>query len=473
MKKISLPALILLIAFVLLLSVSADTSKKLAFSYEIETPSEITSPLAGIQDGKYTSKLTLEAGNILRMKTENAAWINIKFYGSAPTSYTLAVINDGDAENAQTLEPGGTGFLHEVTKLPVCDEIMLTSNERMMIAEIELYSDGTLPSTVQQWEKSLSKCDILVISTHSDDDTLFFGALTAEQAAKGRLIQTAFICSHSEELHRLNEMLDGQWTLGVTAYPIVGTFYDHYSTSLAGAEKQFDSQAMSEYIVECIRRTRPQVLVTHDINGEYGHGAHRLTSKLTREALDICADSSVYPESAEKYGVHEPLKTYIHLYKQNEIILNVRASLDELGNATPFSVAEDAYDCHVSQQKWDFAVTTRGTNDCRRFGLFKTLVDCDVTDTDIMNGVTPVFPPVSATSSMNSDNTVRNISSRSTLMHTDSNVFEPFSFFSHDGNGHETKVPKSSVAICFVILMVLAASALAVSIRNLIRNKRS
>lgn len=466
MKKTLVMILTVLASLLFIISASADPAQRLDAVFALESEVEYTVSLAPLVDNKYTSFVTIEPGSRLLIKADSAAWVYVKFHANAPESFSI------QAEDKSIIKHSN-GFLHDTVAIPVSNVIALFSEEPMQITEIEVYSEGTLPKNVQRWENTLSKCDILITSTHSDDDTLFFGALAAEQASYGRMIQTVFVCNHSNELHRLNELLDGQWTLGITAYPIFGEFEDFYSMSLAKAQEQFDVDALSDFLVSAIRRTRPKVVITHDVNGEYGHGAHRLVSLLTRKAVEISNDASYFPDSAERFGTHEPQKTYIHLYKENPIVLDVKKKLDSLGGATPFYVAQQAYVCHKSQHKWDFAVTTTGTDDCTRFGLYKTTVECDLKSKDVLNGITPYIPSVSATSTMPDALSMRKKSENTTPGHEISEKYEALAFFTHDSNGNITKAPKSSVVACFCILILLAAFVFISSLTKIInRNKR-
>jgi LmbE family N-acetylglucosaminyl deacetylase len=272
----------------------------------------------------------------------------------------------------------------------------------MQITEIEVYSNGTLPKNVQRWENTLSKCDILITSTHSDDDTLFFGALAAEQASYGRMIQTVFVCNHSNELHRLNELLDGQWTLGITAYPIFGEFEDFYSMSLAKAQEQFDVDALSDFLVSAIRRTRPKVVITHDVNGEYGHGAHVLVATALTEVITYSEDPTKFPESAEKYGLWTPKKTYLHLYEENQIVMDWDTPYDSLGGKTPFEMSQIGFGYHKSQHWTWFYPWIYGKNGKKitkateiekfspcNYGLYQTSVGEDVLKNDFTENIVP------------------------------------------------------------------------------------
>lgn len=72
------------------------------------------------------------------------------------------------------------------------------------------------------------------------------------------------------------------------------------------------------YLTDTIRRFQPQILVTHDFNGEYGHGFHRLTAKAAAEALEKAADSTYMTDSEILllYGVWDTPKAYFHLYRK-------------------------------------------------------------------------------------------------------------------------------------------------------------
>ena len=92
-------------------------------------------------------------------------------------------------------------------------------------------------------------------------------------------------------------------------------------------------------------------MVTHDFNGEYGHGAHRFTASLVDEAVLAAADPSRYPESAEQYGAWSVKKLYIHLYGKNQIRLNYAKPLAAFENKNAAEVAMHGYLAHVSQRK--------------------------------------------------------------------------------------------------------------------------
>lgn len=87
-----------------------------------------------------------------------------------------------------------------------------------------------------------------------------------------------------------------------------GPFGDYYSQSLRDAYSMFQNAGVSEeeligFVTEQLRRFQPLVAVGHDVEGEYGHGQHRLYADLLMKASAVSGDPEQYPESAKAYGV--------------------------------------------------------------------------------------------------------------------------------------------------------------------------
>lgn len=124
--------------------------------------------------------------------------------------------------------------------------------------------------------------------TYSDDEHLFFAGIIPYFAAeKGFNVQVVYFTNPWLTHGRAHEMLNGLWTAGLRNYPAIGSLPDLYSESLDGARRVFEGQGFTEEDVigiqtEQIRRFRPLVAVSHDVNGEYGHGRERLQTRDDR-----------------------------------------------------------------------------------------------------------------------------------------------------------------------------------------------
>ncbi len=282
------------------------------------------------------------------------------------------------AFNGDEIECGSEGFIHDYVEVGGATECTLTISGWTKISEIYAYSEGELPDDVEVWEKPLEKADMLVFSTHADDEVLFFGGAATLYNALGYKVQVVYMCNYWDAAKvREHEKLDGLWAMGLRNYPVNMEFGDYYSESLEEAKKTYDIDSIVTAVTKNIRRFKPQVIVTHDINGEYGHGGHMILCAALREAVEKTADASFRPESAELYGTYNVPKTYLHLYGENKLRLNLRETMDELSGRTPLDVEKDAYKKHVSQQWTWFYVDDEYKYSCADFGLYRTLVGND------------------------------------------------------------------------------------------------
>ena len=143
---------------------------------------------------------------------------------------------------------------------------------------------------------------------------------------------------------------------------------------------------MEEHIVSLYRRLKPRVVLSHDLQGEYGHPAHVICARNAVTAFDIAADSKIYPESAELYGVWNVSKLYLHLYAENQIEMDWEQPLDSLGGVTPLEIARDAFNQHRSQRA-KISVEVKGPHSAARFGLVSSLVGDDERKNDFFENI--------------------------------------------------------------------------------------
>ena len=233
------------------------------------------------------------------------------------------------------------------------------------------------------------KADLLVISAHPDDELLYFGGTIATYAGeRGLTVQVAYM-AHGHGLTRIKEAMNGLATCGDTVSPVFLNFRDKYSEDLKTAEKQWGRDTATQAVVELIRRFRPEVIVTHDLNGEYGHGAHRLTAAAALDAVTLAADPSYAPESAGRYGTWQAKKLYIHLYPENPITMDWRVPLSRFDGKTALEIAQKAYECHVSQLEYHHNVYDSGKYSSAEYGLAYTAVGPDALGGDFFENIPP------------------------------------------------------------------------------------
>ena len=151
---------------------------------------------------------------------------------------------------------------------------------------------------------------------------------------------------------------------------MIGHFPDKYQLTLKGmyAQKGWSRESVYRFVAETYRACRPDVVVTQDVNGEYGHGAHRAAADAAQAAIALAADEN----DQEKMTHSEPWqvkKLYLHLYEQNPVKMDWRKPLAAFGGQTAFDLASRAFECHISQQRTDYHVEDFGPYDNSKFGL--------------------------------------------------------------------------------------------------------
>ena len=325
-------------------------------------------------------------------------------------SYTIT-----DRSSGQTLTAGQQGFLHEYIDLVKAFGTAPTSvtldfaSGSVRLSEIYVFSGSDVPDFVQKWGAPLEGgADIVLFATHGDDDQLYFaGLLPLYAGARGCRVQVVYLTDHRNLTNaRTHEMLNGLWSVGVSTYPVFGSFADFRIDDLEGSYAEYENtystsrEELQGFVVEQLRRFKPLVAVGHDLQGEYGHGMHMVYADLLTKSIDLINDPEAFPESAEKYGTWELPKLYLHLYPENPITIDYDQPLDAFGGMTAFQVTQDyGFPCHKSQQwtffpKWLYGADGQITkaseiekyNPCE-FGLFHSTVGEDVAKNDFLENV--------------------------------------------------------------------------------------
>lgn len=339
--------------------------------------------VSSMTDGSYNTRTSFSSGDTIVITSSEAMYSLYIKWDLVPSQWALTY-------NDKTVNCGTDGFLHEYIEIPEGTTSMtITFASKEAICDLHTYSSGTAPAQVQTWKKPCDKADILVFATHADDEILFLGGVLATYGGGQDLaVQVAYMCEFTSTAKiREHEKLDGLWVSGIKNYPVCGDFPDLYSTTLEAAKKQYNYEDLKSFITGTIRRFKPLVVVTQDFNGEYGHGGHMILSKAVADSVDTSKDASVYPETASQYGTWDVPKTYIHLYDQNKITMNLRVPLANMGNRTAIEIASEAYKQHVSQQWCWFYVSDDYEYSCADFGLYRTLVGND-TGNDMLENIT-------------------------------------------------------------------------------------
>jgi N-acetyl-1-D-myo-inositol-2-amino-2-deoxy-alpha-D-glucopyranoside deacetylase len=204
---------------------------------------------------------------------------------------------------------------------------------------------------------------LLLVHAHPDDETIGTGATMAKYAADGAHV-TLVTCTLGEEgeilvpdlvhlaadkedrlgAHRIGELAAAMAALGVTDHRFLGgpgRWRDSGMMGLPTNDRpdcfwQADLDEAVGELVRVVREVRPQVVVTYDENGGYGHPDHIQAHRVAVTAFDAAADPGRYPEAGPPW---QPSKLYYTSFPKSFLRLGFEA-LKEMGEQAPFGVTD-------------------------------------------------------------------------------------------------------------------------------------
>jgi N-acetyl-1-D-myo-inositol-2-amino-2-deoxy-alpha-D-glucopyranoside deacetylase len=175
---------------------------------------------------------------------------------------------------------------------------------------------------------------LLLVHAHPDDESIGTGATMAMYADQGAHV-TLVTCTLGEEgeivvedlahlasveedglgEERIGELAAACEALGVQDHRFLGGpgrwrdsgMMDTPTTANPACFWQADLDEAVGELVRVIREVRPQVVVTYDDNGGYGHPDHIQAHRVAVGAFDAAGDGNRYPDAGEPW---QPSKLY-------------------------------------------------------------------------------------------------------------------------------------------------------------------
>jgi N-acetyl-1-D-myo-inositol-2-amino-2-deoxy-alpha-D-glucopyranoside deacetylase len=173
---------------------------------------------------------------------------------------------------------------------------------------------------------------LLLVHAHPDDETVGTGATMARYAAEGTQV-TLVTCTLGEEGevrvpyfaglaadradqlggYRIAELAEACRALGVTDHRFLGGPGRYRDSGMMGLPTnedprtfwQADLDEAAGLLVEVLREVRPQVVVTYDPNGFYGHPDHIQAHRVAMRGVELAADPAAFPEHGEAWQVQK------------------------------------------------------------------------------------------------------------------------------------------------------------------------
>lgn len=361
-----------------------------------------------------------------------------------------------------SISGGEYGFWHEYKALQGEKFYTLAWEGEGYLAEVYLLGEGELPDFVQVWEPPCEKADFLLLPTHADDEHLWFGGTMPYYAGElGYKIQVVYLMKHISGRH--HELINGLWTVGVRNYPVISEFTDKYCANLKQALSYYPEEEVLEFLVENIRRFKPEVIIGHDLDGEYGHGAHILNAKvLSEQALAAANDPEQFPDSFGIYGTWETKKCYLHLYQENQIFINWKEKeLSAFGGVNAYDMAQAGFDQHVSQRTFfSMSLDNRAKYGNGLFGLYSTTVGPDILKNDFLENI----PANCLTTWVEPEPEITDTEVKNTTTVTDTNLSQ--------STDNKFKTNSLTLAIIMISVLVILCFAVFFAILSLTKKRR-
>jgi N-acetyl-1-D-myo-inositol-2-amino-2-deoxy-alpha-D-glucopyranoside deacetylase len=234
---------------------------------------------------------------------------------------------------------------------------------------------------------------LMCVHAHPDDEAIWTGGILGKYAAEG--VRTAVVTctdgfstvgkSFAPEGTRVRELAASLAVLGAGEPRLLG-----YHDSGSGGDLAADSfcaapfdEAVGRLTVR-IRQFRPEVVVTYDAFGAYGHRDHVQAHRVTMAAVEAAAIGALYPESgaAAAWRVREVWLVTLPLSLVDEA---VRRGIYPPGAGTP----DDQVHAYVDVRPWldiKWAALEKHESELERTNRFGGLFD-DVTVRDRFLGV--------------------------------------------------------------------------------------
>ena len=202
---------------------------------------------------------------------------------------------------------------------------------------------------------------LLLVHAHPDDETIGTGATMAKYAAEGAHVtlvtctlgeegeivvpELEHLAAHKEDRlgqHRITELADAMRVLGVADHRFLGGPGRWRDSGMMGEPTNdrpdaFWQASLDEAVgelVKVIREVRPQVVVTYNENGGYGHPDHIQAHRVAVAGYEAAGDPGRYPDAGDPW---QPSKLYYTALPVSFLRMGFDA-LREMGEEAPFGV---------------------------------------------------------------------------------------------------------------------------------------
>lgn len=183
---------------------------------------------------------------------------------------------------------------------------------------------------MSDWQQQMNPA-LLCIVAHPDDETMLCGGTLAMLSARGAQIHV--LCATRGEggemgeppitdRARLGQVREAEMRRACRILGVHQVDFLNYTDPVVGPDNTLypfteDEEALRERITAHMRQVRPDIVLTHGRDGEYGHPAHKLIHRAVRDTFERLQNnghgpSFFYTIAAAVPGIAD------HLFNQSE-----------------------------------------------------------------------------------------------------------------------------------------------------------
>jgi N-acetylglucosamine malate deacetylase 2 len=219
--------------------------------------------------------------------------------------------------------------------------------------------------------------DILAFFAHPDDETMLCGGTLALLARRGAHVHIVSatrgeggemgdppLCTR-ENLGsvRESELNCAAIALGADSLTVM----DYTDPTVGPGEELFpftdDVEGLAVQIVEAIHYRNAGAIITHGVNGEYGHPAHRLAHRAVLRAVEVLGDEAPFLYTVQAAFPEHPYPRLANADAQAHLLVDVTPVLKQ---------KTDAALCHRTQH--DLFIRHRSEEAGRRMTVPETIL---------------------------------------------------------------------------------------------------
>ncbi|MBQ8072818.1 MAG: phosphodiester glycosidase family protein [Clostridia bacterium] len=380
MKKGSL----LLIVTILLLALGAAAMAEEALEITSGCQMELTGVKnpKNLTDRKFTTNAESKSVKHPMLTIEGKSEIYGLYlcFQKKPDQYEIQVSRGGEWETWCE----GSEYIHAFYTLDGVKAVRVyaqgDTKQTMGFNEVYVFGEGRVPGWVQRWEPTPEKSDLLFVVAHPEEELLYYGGAIPYYAVEQERSVAVALMSYANTTRR-SEFLNGLWSMGYRQYPVIGSFKTAKAKGLKAAYKTIDSQngekTLLAWLTGIMDRTRPEVVVGPDAQGEGNNGQRLMLADACRKAF-------------QQPGAWQPQKLYLHLYggSDDQTVFDWNAPMEKLGGRTGMGLAYYAYLFHKTQDDQEKSVYQEGiTYANNTFGLAESLTGPDLLHTDLLENI--------------------------------------------------------------------------------------